>query len=317
MTTTTLLNKNAVMLSLEAHTKAKQNFSKYANKEKAKQVYLNTLAVYAVEYYLQCRGYQTDAQKTSLQDKFKQILMNIADLNINNYGKVECLPILPNSQFMTIPEEVWSDRVAYIAVQLDQTLREATLLGFVDQVTTEQVPVSDLKDIDDIHEYINQFYLVTNEDSNITILSDWLKGVITQSWQKIEEILHPSQLQPAFVFKQKTSLKQNDNVQGLKLGQKITLDNPAVELILIITVTPDSINSDTINIMVEIYPNPEAIYLPSGLQMKLIVENQIIAHANPLEKSQSIYFQIDGKIGDCFNVEISLDELTIIKHFSV
>jgi hypothetical protein len=49
-----------VPLALEAHSRAEE-FRRYqSNPGKAKQVYLNTLAVYAVHVYLQCRGFETD-----------------------------------------------------------------------------------------------------------------------------------------------------------------------------------------------------------------------------------------------------------------
>lgn len=46
-----------VNLALEAHAKAKQFRSHASNPQKAKQIYLNTLAVYAVNFLLTVSGF--------------------------------------------------------------------------------------------------------------------------------------------------------------------------------------------------------------------------------------------------------------------
>ena len=69
-----------VPLALSAHARAEQ-FQRYQSKpDKAKQVYLNTLAVYAVNVYLECRGFETDLEQSASSDPVMQMLMDVADL---------------------------------------------------------------------------------------------------------------------------------------------------------------------------------------------------------------------------------------------
>ena len=120
-----------VPLALEAHSRAEQ-FRRYqSNPDKAKQVYLNTLAVYAVNMYLQCRGFETDLETSDSWNPAMQMLLDTADLVVKNRGRLECRPVLPNAEVVCTPAEVWSERIGYVAVRLSESLREATLLGFV------------------------------------------------------------------------------------------------------------------------------------------------------------------------------------------
>jgi hypothetical protein len=46
-----------------AHQLAEKFCQHQSNLQKAEQVYLNTLAVYAVNYHLQCLGFETDWER--------------------------------------------------------------------------------------------------------------------------------------------------------------------------------------------------------------------------------------------------------------
>ena len=61
-----------------------------------------------------------------------QSLTDIAGLVVKDCGKLECHPVLPNSDFCYIPAEVWSDRIGYIAVQFDQDLTGQDREAFYD-----------------------------------------------------------------------------------------------------------------------------------------------------------------------------------------
>ena len=124
----------SVPLMLTAHTQAKEFVRHQANQEKAKQVYLNTLAVYAVNFYLECQEFETNVATSYSWDPVMQTLLDVADLDVKNRGKLECRPVVPGSKIVRVPAEVWDDRIGYVAVQFDELLQEATLLGFAEAV---------------------------------------------------------------------------------------------------------------------------------------------------------------------------------------
>jgi len=119
-----------VPLTSKAYKLAKSFQSQYENPAKATQVYLNTLAVYAVDTYCQCLSIETDLEACESLNPVMQSLMNIADLEIEGIGKLECRPVLPEDEDCYIPAETWSNRIGYIAVEINDLSREATLLGF-------------------------------------------------------------------------------------------------------------------------------------------------------------------------------------------
>lgn len=120
----------AVPLTSKAYKLAKSFQDQYEHPTKARQVYLNTLAVYAVDTYCHCLGIETDLEACDSLNPVMQPLMNIADLEIEGIGKIECRPVLPEDENCYIPVDTWENRIGYVAVEIDESSREATLLGF-------------------------------------------------------------------------------------------------------------------------------------------------------------------------------------------
>lgn len=120
----------AVPLTSKAFKLAKTFQEQYENAAKARQVYLNTLAVYAVDTYCQCLGIETDLEACDSLNPSVQPLMDVADLEIAGIGKLECRPVLPEEENCYIPTDTWENRIGYIAVEIDESSREATLFGF-------------------------------------------------------------------------------------------------------------------------------------------------------------------------------------------
>ena len=92
-----------VSLSLSAHAQAERYHQRQGNSPKGKQVYLSSLAVYAVNFYLQCLGFETDFLNSYSNDAILSSLLNVGDLEIKNYGKLECRYVLPGEDFCYIP----------------------------------------------------------------------------------------------------------------------------------------------------------------------------------------------------------------------
>lgn len=128
-----------VPLSLDAHHYAQVLRRHQVNPRKARQVYLNTLAVLAVNAYLQGVGVATNWEASDSADPTMVSMLDVADLVVQDLGKIECRPILPEDGAIHIPVEVWDDRVAFVAVELDHSLKIATLLGFVESAAAEDV----------------------------------------------------------------------------------------------------------------------------------------------------------------------------------
>ncbi|NJL57926.1 DUF1822 family protein [bacterium] len=214
-----------VPLSLEAHQQAQQACQKHFDLLKIKQVYLNTLAVCAVNFYVQCLGFETNLQDTYSSDPVARSLMDVADLQIKDYGTVECRPTSSNTSYCYVPRETWSDRIGYIAVHLNEALDEAALLGFTEQVNTEMLPTSALQSIDDFPIFLHQ----TRKPSEVVQLSQWLEQIFETSWQAVESVLESDTSELAF---------RSSTTQAIVRGKQLTLAQADEPVVLAIGLKP-------------------------------------------------------------------------------
>ncbi len=148
--------------------------SAHNHPQKVEQIYLNTLAVLAVQDYLQILDIETDLTECDSCNPVIRMFENAADLYITGLGKVECRPIrsahqqaengnqtsqtnLPEN--CPIPIEAMEERIGYIVVKIDEDQKEARLLGFSPIAETAELVLSDLGSLDDflIHlEYLSE-----------------------------------------------------------------------------------------------------------------------------------------------------------------
>ncbi len=113
----------------------------------AKQIHLNTLAVYAVNDYCEWLGIETDLTASDSLNPLMTSLSKTADLSLPNLGKLECIPVLSDSDNIKISPLTWENRLGYIAVKLNDSLTEATILGFIKPTRREEIPLNQLEDI--------------------------------------------------------------------------------------------------------------------------------------------------------------------------
>ena len=187
------MNKNilTVALSSEAHSLAQKYSQQHHRLEKAKQVYLNTLAVYAVDFFFQILGFEIDYENSDSHNPLLQKFMDVADLNVKQLGKFECHPVLPTSEVLEVPPEAWDNRIGYIAVQLDQSLREAKLIGFTPTVAERQgvVLLNELRSIEEFPDYLSQKRQQSPQVVNLERWLDNLSNVFHDGWQEIKQVI--------------------------------------------------------------------------------------------------------------------------------
>ncbi|MBD2201398.1 DUF1822 family protein [Calothrix sp. FACHB-1219] len=205
-----------VPLSFSAHSLAQEYSKQHHQPEKAKQVYLNILAIYAVEHYFKCMGFESDWENSDSRNLIVQKFLDIADLNIKNLGKFECRPILTDAEVFTIPSEAWENRIGYVAVQLNSSLRQATLLGFLPQLAPEQenVPLKNLHSLEEFPEYLSekrkQLQQIA-EIPKIVYLENWLNNIFDAGWLAVEELIRNQTPSMAFRFRSIASARVDPN----------------------------------------------------------------------------------------------------------
>ena len=305
--------------------------------KKAKQVYLNTLAVSAVKIYLSNLGWLTSCEQSDSWNPIMQTLMDVADLDIPNYGKIECRVVLFDRQELIVPPEVQSDRIAYVVVKFGSSLRECELLGFVPEITTDKISLSQLQPIEKLTSYLREYKQLqaAPRQQSVIELSKWWQGIIDDSWQLVEKVFPP---EPALSFRSPNHLQEALKIDGKERSDLSTKPNQRVDKLsqgisrvklLDLGKDPNTINialilqlvtqdSEEIDISAKICPINTSLYLPQGLAIMILDENQKpILQAQANKTNETIEFLFSGEPGEIFSIKASLNDNNIVETFMI
>lgn len=323
-------------ISADAYHLAQRFRDYHSNPLKAKQVYFNTLAISVVKVYLRYMEIETNWEDCLSYNLFTQTLLDVADLDIQGFGKIECRPIeivevknhTPN-HIIQVPLEVCLDRIGYVFVQIDESRHIATLLGFSKTIPENgELSISELQSLEDLLSVLSQ--PAEEEAPSIisvpqkTHLSQWFKNVIEISWQTVESILS-SQQQAELAFRGKffekvvdDNLSKNGNISKiiergklLDLGQQLKDEQVA----LLIELIPSC--EEEIDIWVKVCPFGTRKNLPEELQLFVLDELGIIVMQATARSTENILLNFSSAIGECFSIKISLNNISFTEYFQV
>ncbi|HEY9606628.1 MAG TPA: DUF1822 family protein [Allocoleopsis sp.] len=305
-----------VPLTLAAHQLAQRFHAKQSNSGKAKQVYLNTLAICAVKFYLECLGIETELEQSDSWNPIMQTLVNIADLSIKNRGKLECRPVLPEVNSCYVPPEVWENRIGYVPVQFDRALTEATLLGFVPSVVTEEVSLNSLRSLAELPEHLGQFGVSAWVQEPIQ-LSQWLQNVVETGWETLEALFNPPQTEFAVNFRSIPMRNRTPEspVSGVKRGKLLNLQRLDEQVALLVGLKPAT--PSEMNISVEVYPIGDRLYLPHDLQLMVLDEQGEAVMQAQARSTKNIQLHFSGESGESFGVKVALGDVSITEAFLI
>lgn len=316
-----------------AHRLAQQFCQNHKDPQKVKQVYLNTLAVSAVEFYLGCMGVKTNRSTSQSVDPIMQMTLDVADLDLPGIGKLECRPVLPETSVLSIPPEAWSDqRRATIAVQLSPSLQEATLLGFaaagqedtlIESTSAgyREIAIDQLQSLDDLTEYLKLTPPVTDRIN----LSEWLENRFTAGWQSLTALTGLNQPRLASTFRSAawgTSLGEETR-QAKLIDLGVQLGGESVALLVAITpIKPETSESDAeprVEIWVQVHPVGDAHYLPPEISLSMLSESGETLQAVQ-SRHQDNYIQLKrfrGTPGEAFDIKVSFGDTGTTESFVI
>lgn len=315
-------------LSVTAHKQANRFRQQHYNPEKAKQVYLNTLAVSAVNLYLRCMGIETDWESSQSYDPALQVTLDVADLEIKHHGKLECRPVLPHQAVLSIPPDVWLDRVAYVAVQLDASLQSATLLGFTYQSSVEEIPLEQLQSLDDLVVALRPPHPTPQQSYGRVVLTSWLSARFVEAWQSLDAVLGTPQPNLAFSLRNE-SMAEKQVIQRAKLiDLEVQLGKQSV--VLLVAITPNgmdwrsgSLASDSdpsfLEILVQLHPVLRDAFLPPALELSLLSDTgETLQLARSRQHDNYIQLRrFRGVVGESFDIQVSLDNTVLKEQFVI
>ena len=151
-----------IPLEQTARNLALQFASEQANPQKGKRVYFNTLAVWAVNYFLEWMELETDIDGGDSWHPGMRAILDVADLVLPGIGKIECCPVMLGETAISLPE-VRENRIAYLAVGFAEPFDKVKLLGFIPAVEivdeTEEISLTNLKPIEELLDYLDRIEL--------------------------------------------------------------------------------------------------------------------------------------------------------------
>ncbi len=299
----------------------KQKAEQLANSfpHKKEQIYNNFLAVAAVQFYLDCMGIKTELENSSSQAVVIQVLADIADLLIPGVGLVECRPVLADEDMCFVPPEVWSDRIAYLVVNLDYDRNEAEILGFLPQVEQAKIPLERLQSLDN---FITHVDCIQNPVP--VKIRDWVKAIMSEGWLTLEELAKV--LDPSPQVATATGWRKNPTASwpGVKTaGAKILSLGRSTETIeyqedkIALLVGLGEQNQDLINIHIRLVPWPPTKILPEGVHLSIINnQDEVVINANA-SRSPGLEVDFMGQTDEQFGVKVTVGKVAIAESFVI
>ncbi|NEQ77537.1 MAG: DUF1822 family protein [Okeania sp. SIO2C9] len=302
-----------VFVTAEAHRYAELFAAEQATPEKGKQVYLNTLAVVAVQSYLKFLDIQTAIHQGDCWHPGSRAIFNVADLVLPNIGKVECRPVFSGEKELFLPPEVIDNRIGYIAVQFEEDLNQVQILGFVSARNIDgfqdSIPLAQIESLDALIDEIDWCQKWVN-------LRRWFEGFFPAEWQSLQS-LSTSPTRSLRVSNDSISQSPTDDVT-ISCGKIINwgsgINEQATELAVKLT---DKFEEE-IDICVRLSSTNKIPYLPPGLRVQILDESgNSCMEAEAREADDWIQLEFGCKPQEQFTVEMILNEQIIRENFVV
>jgi hypothetical protein len=282
------------------------------NTQKARQIYLNTLAVQAVHFYCECIGIETDLAASDSWDSAMRTLINVADLAVKGKGKLECLPIIPSDEFCHVALAVGQDRLGYVVVMIDEENDEARLVGFSATAIEERLSISQLPSIEglinalvnDIPEEAQVPQFKAPISDSLIRLGNWFQSAFDEFWQEPEFLLAAS-YRGTTVTQEPESLPFQARAKLLTIG--------AYKVALVVQVS--QISDVERDIILKIHPHNGNI-LPEGLSIQLFDGSNHVVMETQTQKAdnfRSLHFQISAY--ELFSLKVEINNLSIVEQF--
>lgn len=303
-----------------AQSTAQQFAREQPTPQKAEQVRLNTLAVYAVNDYLQMMGISTNLRGSDSWNPVVRLCADVADLDIPGVGRIECRPVQGNQPTCYIPPEVWSDRIGYLVVEIDDSIQEAKVLGFT-QMASEELPLNQLQPPEDILDHLQpssppSLPAVPADMERVRVnLSQWLSNavetVVETSWQSLESLqalFNPPAAELAFRFRRPVAepeLAPNAvrRARLLDLGTQLADDHPVA---LVVELYPES--DEKRAVLLQVHPLMQR-HLPPLLELTVLDETGLVfLEAQARNADDYIQLEFTGLPGELFSVRVALGD---------
>jgi len=307
MTQSTPANGNSRFdfpISQAALQTARQFAQQQTNPTKAEQVQRNTLAVWAVNDYLQMLGVPTNLTASDSWNPVVRACADVADLEILHLGKLECCRVSLATQSCQIPPEAWGDRIGYLAVHVDDAISTATIFGFLPQVSQEVIALTAWHPPERIFDHLHQLQR-SGPTTLTTRLSEWIAGRITAGWQAVESLLNPQQLSFAFRGAATVAADSAEAAEtSIEQAKYIAFEQHDPIALVVKLTQRDRL---TVEILLQVYSLGRSPYLEPGLSLAVVESSgTVLLEAQAQSNDDYLQLALQGEPGETFAVRITI-----------
>jgi Protein of unknown function (DUF1822) len=319
-----------VPLGQSAHTYARQFAAEQTTVAKGKQIYLNTLAVYALHSYLNWVQIDSQLDQSQSWDPVLRSLLDTADLELLGWGRLECRPALPGNKSCHIPPEATEERIGYVVVQISASMTEATLLGFVPTAVEGELSLEHLRPLEELFDHLEKLSQIEakvpakalSEIESPTVwiqLGHWLQGAVDAGWEAVASQMYP---QPDYAFAFRSlQVKRRKPIRLATQSDSCLID-------LVITLSPlptigNERTGDQIGVFVHLYPKAGQDYLSAGIRLSIKDADSGRSLISAYSQARDSYLpisnqeQLTGNPGDKFSVEIAWEDVCLTEFFQI
>lgn len=296
-------------ITQEAQQTASQFASEQPTPPKALQVYLNTLAVYAVSHYLRMLGIATNLTAGDSWNPVLRFASDVADLWVTNVGRLECRPLQDHQ--CLVPPETQDDRIGYVAVQIDLEQQTARLLGFTPVVTTDELALRELQPIKQLLQHLEN----GQPDTALVKLSQWWHNIFEVGWQSVEALLDTQFFPPAAG---QVAFRKNVH-PSLRRAKVIHLQDSESRVSVILVVNLVQQITGNFDIHLQVFPLESETELPQGLTLNILDEAGNLFFEITSDRNRAVLQSrsFSGQPEEQFQVQISLGKNSITEAFVI
>lgn len=308
-----------VSLDRQAHERARYLAAQQKTVSQGKQVYLNTLAVCAVSYYLKWLQIESDRSLDL------PLTSNSADLLIPDCGRLECRRVLPQENYLTIPAQATEERIGYVAVQFAENLDRVQLIGFLPPVapTSEslQVPLTKLQSLELLLQKISQPIAQRTKSTSVN-LGQWWSKIFDPGWVDSETLFSSDVVtNPAWqVRTEELKTIDTSNLLQVRRGKLIDLGVQLGNNVFALVITCTSLTNTEVEILLQVYPGDDRIYLPANLELVVFDDTETIVpqlQVKSREADNCIQLSLIGITGESFSLKLTQEDISFTESFQI
>ena len=139
-------------------------------------------------------------------------------------------------------------------------------------------------------------------------LRQWFADIFTPDWQPVDLILAGRITRSLATANPTTTITRGKTIQW-------QLNSLSAEIILVLQITQQS--SQAIDLCLQLYPGGDSNYLPAGLLVEIIDENQSCMSARAKDTDDWMQLEFTCQQGEQFAIAMQLEGVSIVEYFSV